>query len=189
MDAFAALVDRAPATDTVVLAANADDAPRLAKARLALARAEQKEQAASGPSAKAEAAVEVEDARSDLADLKATIPTLTFHLQGIGPHLVEELMVAHPATKDQKAKARKANGGKPGNPWNDDTFPPALLAQSITRISHSDPDIDDTVDIDVGKTTALWTSKGTSVADKSLLFMTALGLDQRGSGLGDLGND
>ena len=189
MDAFAALVDRKPATDTVVLAANADDAPRLAKARLALSRAEIKEQAARTAEAKAEAATDVEDARVLYEALKADLATITFHLQGIGPHVVEELMHAHPATKEQKAKARKDNGGKPGNNWDDVTFPSALLAATVVKIVHSDTDIDDVDGLDVGQATAIWQSKGTSVSDKTTLFLTALGLDQRDSGVGDLGND
>ncbi len=189
MDAFAALVDRKPATDTVILAANPDDAPKLTKARLAVARAETREQAARTPEAKAEAAGEVEDARALYDALKGDLATITFHLQGIGPHVVEEIMRAHPATKEQKATARKANNGAPGNGWNDDTFPPAMLAACVTRIVHSDDDVADVDGIDIGQATAIWRSTGLPLGDKSTLFLTTLGLDQRDSGVGDLGND
>lgn len=190
MDAFAALVDRQPATDTVTFAADSGDAQRLAKARQTLDTAKARVQIARDDTARAEATVAVDDAQAVFDELRADMATITFELRGIGPEVIEEMMAAHPPSAAEKKKARAANGGKPSPAnWSEATFPPALLAACCTRIVHSSPDVDDTTDVDVGRATALWSSPSLTVSDKAALFLACLSLDQRDSKVGGLGED
>lgn len=50
-----------------------------------------------------------------------------FTFRGIGRHAFEKLVLAHPATADQRAKA-KAGGVTDTLQWNIDTFPAAVIA-------------------------------------------------------------
>lgn len=52
--------------------------------------------------------------------------TAVFRFQGLGRAEWDALVEEHPATREQKEKARKESASPPV--WNDDTFGPALVA-------------------------------------------------------------
>lgn len=57
---------------------------------------------------------------------RAAAESVTFTFQDIGRKAFDELVMAHPATKDQKERVAELGGGI--LEYNIDTFPPALLA-------------------------------------------------------------
>lgn len=135
--------------------------------------------------------VAVEEAEAALADLEASMVTVTFTVKAIGDRRVEELMLAHPPTKEQRTEARKnANGDPKAEPdWNPDSFPIALLAEAIETIVASDAPDSPQDNITEAQVKALWESTSLSTTDRSDLFMRSLYINQAPSRVEDLGKD
>lgn len=76
------------------------------------------------------------DAVGDISD----IVTFTVELTGLTPSRVQELILEHPPTPKQIKNARALNGGDPKKDphVNEATYPAALLAETIERITFSD---------------------------------------------------
>lgn len=187
-DALSRLIDRGAPTATVRLAADPDDAPRVQAAEKAVKAAERAVLTAKSPEDLQRAENAVDEAEAKLADLLDAIVTVDIGLEGIGAPVVEEMMADHKPSDKQRRAAIKAAGGNPqaAPQWNEDTFPIALLAETIKTIAYSDAPDDVTHGVTVEQVEKLWASKLT-VTDRSQLFLTALSLDQRGSSIGDLG--
>lgn len=69
--------------------------------------------------------------RSELAAIDAEAEVL-IHLVAVGVRRVEELMVAHPPTKDQTAAAKRL--GRDAPMYNPDEVFPALLSEAIEKV-------------------------------------------------------
>lgn len=197
-DSFDRLRNRATMTDAVTLALDPNDAQRLADARSRVRRAESAQARADAAAAREnasrdayaaaeEAAADHEAAVTALAELEASLVTFTVHLKAVGPRRIEELMLEHRPTKAQCAAARsKANGDPNSDPeFDEDKFPPALLAEAIERIEFSD-DGADIESLSVSQATDLWTSPWPQ-GDRIMVLQTAMMLNQVSSSVGDLG--
>lgn len=137
-----------------------------------------------------DAARRVDDAKADGAKatarreqkkLRESVVTIEFRLEGIGPAAWEALMSEHTPTDAQIERARisaVASGEDPDKvavQWNDETFPPAVLAASVTSVTISDAP-DDAIDgLSVADATELWTSL--SQGDQLGLFFAAQSLN------------
>ncbi len=132
-----------------------------------------------------EALVQAEQARDDLL---ASIVTIRFDIEAIGPVRVEELITAHPIGKVQKAKALAAANGNPREvpQFDEDTFPPALLAEAVVAVVASDDPDHPQTEITLDQMTALWNST-LSTLDRTQLFQTAMMINQAPSNVDDLG--
>lgn len=73
-------------------------------------------------------------------ELAAKIVTFTIKLQAVPVDVIERLRIEHRPTVAQKTTARSLANGDPKAepPWNPDTFPPALIAESLVEITFSD---------------------------------------------------
>lgn len=137
----------------------------------------------------------LEAAEAERAALEAAIPTVTFHLRGIGPQAMEDLQAAHPPTRDEKEKHKRdmaANGERgpiPPLQFSPKNFIPALMAACCTSIEFPDGvsiTPDDTTDWD-GEIKDLWDSDEFDTADMTMLATSVRMLDQRGSFVGEAG--
>lgn len=185
---FDRLLERPARTDKVTLAYDPDDAAKLDEARQKIAAAKLAMDAAEDDGT---AAANWQEARDGYEELKASMVLVTFHLRGIGPKRVELMLADHKPTSKQTDEARRSNGGKPVNlQWNDDTFPPVLIAATTTRVEFSDKP-DEAMDGLTEAEAAELFSTGSkwSVGDRSRVFLTALALDQASSYVEDLGKD
>ncbi len=188
------LLKRPQRTASVTLALDPNDAERLAAARLAKRRADaaldRAEAAAAKDPTKAHAVDQAneaaETATATLTNLEAEIVTFTIHLHPVGVRRVEELMLEHKPTDQQRRKAKQlANGDPKAQPtWNEDTFPPAFLAESIDRIEFSDGEVIEDLSIDY--LAQLW-NRGWTSQDRELVLGHALHVNQASSAVGDLG--
>ena len=173
-------------TESVTFALDPNDSERLREARSAAAKARAASDGKPDDEELCLAAIEAEDA---LSTIEASIVTIRFDLRAVGPTRVEELMLAHPASKEAKAKARAANNGNPAAEpaCDDEAMAPALLAEAITAITTSDQPDDVQTVVTVEQMRAMWASKSLSVPDRSTLYNTAVLLNQASSSVGDLG--
>lgn len=178
-DTLSRLTAREAASATVTLAADPDDAPKLQAAVDDVKRAQRLLDAA-GPDELVRAERRLEDAIAAHEKVAADIVTIAWSMQGIGPTFVEELIGKHPT--GNRASRRAAAEAQ----WNEETFPQALIAAVTTRVEFSDDPDGALTGITEAQMAELWKST-LSVQDRGLLFVTALGLDQRGSSLTDLG--
>lgn len=180
------LVSRPSRTTTVRLAFNPEDFDRWRDAQQRVVRAEIFDE--TSDSAYREQAVA--DAEAALEAVAAEILTVTFKFVAIGPNAVEELIGKNPATKQQQQKfsdASYAENGRRGRlQWNEETFPPALLAASCIGINFSDGDKAD--ELSNAEATQLWASKWPS-EDRIALFNACLGLNEQGTAMESLGKD
>lgn len=186
---FDRLLHRAARTASVTLALDPNDAERHAEARAAKRRAaaEVDRATASKDADRIEAAqAALDEATEALATLEAEIVTFTIYLSAVGAKRVEELMLEHRPTDKQKRAARSLNNGDPkAEPqFNEDTFPPALLAEEITTIEFSDGD--STGPLSVQQLAELWADRWPQ-GDKVQIIQTAMLVNQAPSSVGDLG--
>jgi hypothetical protein len=133
----------------------------------------------------ADADQEVADAEEAYRQALDAVLTVTFEFGAIGTDVVTELVAAHPATKAQKDKARKAKQDFPD--WNEDTFPPAILSATCTRFYFSDAP--DEADTSLTEADAALIYKRLSLNDKVKVVQAATYPDLRQSQLETLGND
>jgi hypothetical protein len=119
------LAKKRPTTVDVALALDADVAEAHATALAAYEVA--KAVSVDNPDQKSAAAA-LRDAEAALEDAEAAAAesVVTFRFQGLGRSNWDALVDEHPATREQKDKARKDNASVPV--WNEDTFAPALVA-------------------------------------------------------------
>jgi hypothetical protein len=191
------LFSRPDRSTTVTLALDPNDADRLADARstarrleAAAERAESKAQLAPNDQGRADTAEHAREAADEAAAkleaLEASLVTFTVHLRAIGPRRVEELLLSNRPTEKQRKNAKAlANGDPKAQPdFNEDTFPPALLAEAITRIEFSDGDTIDA--LSVAEVTELWAGRWTQ-GDRAMLLQAAMQVNQAPSAVGDLG--
>ncbi len=186
---FERLRQRPERTTSVTLAFDPNDAERLNAARLAKRRADaalDRAGAVADPDTLA-ALTDAADAATDALDaLEAEMVTFTVHLRAVGAARAEELMLEHRPTDRQRKNAKALNNGDPkAQPqFNEDTFPPALLAESISRIEFSDGE---TIDhISVEQVAELWADRWPQ-GDKVQLLHAAIAINQASSAVGDLG--
>jgi len=197
-ESLALLTSRPAVTDTVTLALDPNDAQRLADARNRVRRAESdldravaaaaREGAGDDKTEAAQTADEAADAaRRDLADLEAGLVTFTVHLKAVGPRRYEELLLAHQPTNQQRAAAKKmANGDPKAQPgFDEDKFPPALLAEAVERITFSNGAAEIT-GLSPVQADELWRSPWPQ-GDRILVLQTAQMLNQVSSMVEDLG--
>ncbi len=197
-DSLDRLTSRPAMADDVTLALDPNDAQRLADARFRVRRAsaalERAEKTVSGDRASHTAKAAVDEAEAEhqsateaLGDLEASMVTFTVHLRAVGPRRIEELMLEHRPTKAQCSAARsQANGDPKADPeFNEDTFPPALLAEAVTSITYSDdgPPVES---LSLSQAADLWRSPWPQ-GDRLLVLQTAIMLNQVTSSVGDLG--
>jgi hypothetical protein len=177
--------NRPARTESVTFPLDPTDADRVREAREAVRRAERDATAKPDDEAAVTALVEAEEAVAELLD---SMITIRFDLVAIGPVRVEELMVAYPITKAQKAKALAEANGNPNQvqQFNVDTFPPALLAEAVTAVTASDDPDNPQTEVTEAQMIAMWRS-GLSVADRTILFQTAMLINQAPSAVDDLG--
>jgi hypothetical protein len=191
------LTQRPTRTTDLTLALDPNDAERLSEARSKLRQAESvfdRAQSAAGREGAdastleraAEATDALDEAKANLDAVLESMVTFTVYLRGIGPRRQEELLHAHAPTQQQRTRAKAlANGDPKAQPqFNEDTYPPALLAEAIERIVFSDGE---TIEgLSVAQMSELW--MGTwSQGDKIMLLQAAQILDQAPSSVGDLG--
>jgi hypothetical protein len=119
------LAKKRPTTVEVTLAMDADVAEAHATALAAYEVA--RTVAVDNPGQKS-AQEALRDAEAALEDASAALEqaVVTFRFQGLGRAEWDALVDEHPATREQKDKARKDNATVPV--WNEDTFGPALVA-------------------------------------------------------------
>lgn len=178
------LANRPTRTATFVRPVDPNDAERYAELRSAAAKARTAATVALERSnAKpddtrladraAAATTDADDADRALADFEAGIVSFTIHLAAVPPARANELIEAHPATKEQRTKARKAAGGDPkAEPIVDaDAYGLAFLAEAITRIEISDASEAPLTEITVDAVKAI--VDGMSEMDQSSLAQTA----------------
>jgi len=186
MDGFDRLTQRPTRTGSVTLTLAPDDAAKVIEAKSTLEAARKR---LSGAPESPTLLAAVDQAQADYDKVRAEVVTFTVHLRGVGPRRAEELMQEHPPTDRQKARFRQLNPDVKGVlQWNDDTFPPALLAETIERITFSDdPDGTQTVtDLSASRMGELWAGRW-SVLDRQAIFLSALALDQQGANVEALG--
>lgn len=87
-----------------------------------------------------------------------------FELQSIGANQFDQLLVAHPPTREERQEARALGLDPPG--FNGDTFPRALIAASLVSPS-----------LTVDEVAALFDDPAWSKAELTGLFVTALTLN------------
>lgn len=184
-DNFDRLRQRPQMTDKVTLALDPNDAAKLLTATVAARKARTRAERTPTDGA---AAAEAEAAEQALADIKAGIVTFTVHACGIGPRRVEELLAEHRPTQQQIAKARRLNGGDPAHDpqFDEDKFPPALIAEAVTRIEFSDDPDNPITGLSVEQATELWMARW-SQDDKAAILRICMAVDQVPALVGDLG--
>jgi len=125
--------------------------------------------------------VDLAAAEGALDDLIATKPAFVVELQEVlPPERVDELIAKHPPTADQKKAA--AREGTRRLLFNEDTFPPAFLAESMVAIRLGDRRQED---LSATEVTQLWAKLGP--ADRDLLFAAAWMLRTAPTMVGELG--
>lgn len=187
MDNFERLRTRPTRTVTVTMALDPDDTDEFVAARRKVEAARNR-LAGVAPDQYDDAATELALAEEAMEAVEAEHPTFTVHLRGVGPARVEELMYGHRPTDAQRKRARALNGGDPKSEpqWNDDTFPPAMLAEAVAKITFSDDPEHPLDGLSLTQATDLWSARW-SIGDRSMIFNAAMMLDQSLSQVGDLG--
>lgn len=177
MTVLARLKDRPRATTTYTIAFDPAAAEQLTRARVDIDNKDGAARAA---------------AKKQYLRLLADTVTVTFTLSAIGPARWEQLMAEHPPTPEQIDRAEAsatAAGEQPGTvtvQWNEDTFPPALLAESVTSVAFSDAP-DTAENLPLADAVELWA--GLSQGDRLGLFTAAQTLNLRPSRVDLLGKD
>lgn len=184
------LARRERRTTSVTLALDPNDAETLAEARAAAKRAQalvDRLTDSVDPDRRANAEAAAAAAADQLAAHQAAMVTFTVHMRAIGPARVEALLHAHRPTDKQRRDAKAlANGDPKAQPtYNEDTFPPALLAEVITGIDFSDGDTSGPLSVE--EVADMW--RESSQGDRILLMQSAMLLDQAPSRVEALGND
>lgn len=113
---------------------------------------------------------EYEKAAADASDF-----TVEFTFRSIGRKPFEDLVLEHPATKEQIESAKKNGDDEPG--WNPDTFMPALMAAAIVSPNISEEEM-----------TEMWESEDWNLAELMSMFLAALAVNQTRKVV-DLGKD
>lgn len=154
-DPLARLRNRPTPTATATLAYDPDDVDRLNAAQ---AEADRLAAAAKNANPQSTAAKNAAKAKRAADKLRREIVTVTFEAAPIGAAAVAALEAEHPPTDEQQAKAAEqearlaASEGRPPRPvaldWNVDTYPPALIAASLTKITFSDDPDNPITDLD-----------------------------------------
>lgn len=146
-----------------------------AEARLAKAERDA-DRAAQGLGDVGAATTTLADAKAAVDALRASADehTVEFRFRAIGRHQLTELRKAHPPTEAQRAEfqADAKAAGKPaaqqvGPEWDDETFPPALIAASC--VSHR---------YDYPAALELWNGDEWSFAECQALFRAAWQVNQ-----------
>ncbi len=187
MDNFERLRTRPTRTITITMALDPDDTDEFVAARRKVDAARNRLDDASTDQYDS-LATELAAAEDAMVVVEAEHPTFTVHLRGVGPARVEELMYEHRPTDAQRKRARALNGGDPkAEPqWNEDTFPPAMLAEAVAKITFSDDPDNPIEGLSLTQATDLWAARW-SIGDRSMIFNSAMILDQSVSQVGDLG--
>ena len=124
---------------------------------------------------------------------REALVTITIDLVGIGVQAVELLQAEHQPTEAQIAKAEAApeeldSAGRPIDQtpaWNEDTYPPALIAASTVKVTYSD-DTEHPIDgLSVENAAAFYA--GLSQLDRGNLIGTIQMLNFRSSHVEPLG--
>lgn len=138
------------------------------------------------PATTALAAARLDEAQAAF-DAIGDMVTFTVEMVGLSPSRVQELILEHPPTPQQIKKARALNGGNPkGDPHvNEDTYPAALLAETISRVTISDDH--DSVLTDLTPSQVAQVLARCSQDDIVVLATTAESLAQAASKVEDLG--
>lgn len=169
-----------------------NDADRLAEARTSVRVARRAKERASDnaePGAVADAQLDVDlaEAEAELARLMDEMVTFTVHLRALDPSQIEALRLDHQPTAQQVKTAVRIAGGDPkARPHvNEDTYPAALLADAIERVTISDDP--DAVLVDLEAEQVAKMLKPCSQGDRIELVNTAELLAQAPSRVDDLG--
>lgn len=114
-----------------------------------------------------EAQRRADEAETALDDAKVALreASLKFVFQAVGRKRYEELVLKHPATKEQQRKARELRTDVPE--FDEDTFPQALVAACLVEPELSEDDVH-----------RLWESDNFSIAEQRTLFQTAILVNQ-----------
>lgn len=180
MSTMSRLKKRPGRSTTVTFPWSPDDAERhqqltsdLSRAKVRLEAAERRTDApdvAGDVLAAEEAVTAAEDALRAFYDDTATI---VFHLRSCGSKAAEKLMLTHPPSADQQkrfADARRAAGDKPGLlQFDDESFPPALIAACCERVDVTGED-EPIVDVTADDLREMFDGQGWSTGDIETLF-------------------
>jgi hypothetical protein len=138
------LTQRPVRTESLTFALDPNDGVRHSEARNALVTAKRivtqlGDDPETTPATTSLAAARLAEAQAAF-DALGEMVTFTVEMVGLTPSRVQELILEHPPTQQQIKKARALNGGNPkGDPHvNEETYPAALLAETISRITISD---------------------------------------------------
>lgn len=85
-----------------------------------------------------------------------------FTFRSIGRATFDALVAAHPAGPEQRAKYKRA-GVTEDIPWNEDTFPPAIIAASLVEPKLTEEEV-----------RALWLADNWNQAELSVLALAAI---------------
>lgn len=115
------------------------------------------------------ARAEYEEAKDllDQATEELMLNSIEFVFRAIGRKAYEDLILEHPPTPAQQAKAKKL--GQEGYSWNPDTFPPALIAASMMGPTLLSPQ--EVLD-------QIWDNPAWSGPETVLLFGAAIGANE-----------
>jgi hypothetical protein len=171
--------------DSITFPLDPSDADRVREARQKVTRAQSAVDRAPEDANYLEALVDAEQALDELLE---SVVTIRFDIEAIGPVRVEELMTAHPIKGAKKAKALAAANGNPREvpQFDEDTFPPALLAEAVVAVVASDDPDHPQTEVTLDQMTALWSST-LSTFDRTQLFQMAMMINQAPSNIDDLG--
>ncbi|MFV0496074.1 hypothetical protein [Mycobacterium sp.] len=136
-----------------------------------------------------EADQNVAEASKAVADALESTVTFSIHLQSVPPVVIERIVNENEPTKEQRAKARAANGGDPkAEPaFNPETFPMALIAAAVTKIEISDGQSDPITSITADSVRDM--IRGWPQGDQESLFVLVEKISLIGTGVEGLGKD
>lgn len=178
------ILNRPRSTGSYTFALDPADAMRLAEARDELTAAQEAHDAPSRPPKSLQ---RVTDAKKAIEALRADVVTVTLTVEAIGPAAYEALVNEHPATDEQQAKHTAVAGGEQVAPldFNVDTFPPALVAASTTRVELSDAPDDALTSLSSSEAADLWATMAR--LDQLQVLGMIEALNMRSSRVEDLG--
>lgn len=152
-----------PVTDTVGIVLDPDLAEELEEARqardAAWARAQARQNDSDAQAALWEAEEKLAQVQQRMVDEEAVVQ---FTFRSIGRAAYDALVDANPATPAQRAKF-KAQGITEGINWNEETFPPALVAACLVEPKLSEAEVQ-----------ALWRDPNWNQAELSALVVAAI---------------
>lgn len=133
-----------------------------------------------------DATAALDAATAALDEYLASIPTITFNLASCGAKKAEKLLLAHPPTDDQQARtqaALKAEGKRGVLQFNEDTFPPALIAACTTSIVITGDEPETITDVTAEDLTELFAEESWATGDVAELLTRCQVLAQVGTSI------